>query len=81
MPWALQDAKNRLSEVVREARESGPQVITVRGKEAAVVISPEEFRRETSRAGTLVEFLRRSPWAETPLDVSRSADTGRDLDL
>jgi antitoxin Phd len=42
--WALQDAKARLSEVVREsARE--PQHITLRGEEKAIVISPEEYRR------------------------------------
>ncbi len=37
--WQLQDAKNRLSEVVRKARSEGPQVITLHGADAAVVIS------------------------------------------
>jgi prevent-host-death family protein len=36
--WALYDAKNKLSTVVRAA-QSEPQVITVRGKEEAVVLS------------------------------------------
>jgi antitoxin Phd len=39
--WQLQDAKNRLSEVVRKAREGGPQVITLRGDEAVVVVPAE----------------------------------------
>lgn len=29
--WQLQEAKNRLSEVVRKAREEGPRAITLRG--------------------------------------------------
>lgn len=38
--WQLQEAKNKLSEVIRRAREEGPQTITVRGEPAAVVSAP-----------------------------------------
>ncbi|TIN73072.1 MAG: type II toxin-antitoxin system prevent-host-death family antitoxin, partial [Mesorhizobium sp.] len=31
MNWHLKDAKNNLSKLVRQAREQGPQTITVRG--------------------------------------------------
>ena len=34
--WQLQEAKNRLSEVVDEAMKGGPQVITRRGAEAVL---------------------------------------------
>ena len=82
MPWALQDAKNRLSEVVRQAQESGPQVITLQGKETAVVLSMEDFRRVTHRGqNTLAQFLRDSPWGESTLEVERARDLGRDIDL
>ena len=37
--WQLQEAKNRLSEVVDEALKEGPQVITRRGVETAIVLS------------------------------------------
>lgn len=81
MSWQLQDAKNRLSEVVRRAKTQGPQVITVRGKEEVAVISIEELRalkRARQPAG--------SRWWETApcldgLDLERSRDTGRDVDL
>lgn len=79
MRWRLQDAKNRFSEVVREARTAGPQVITVRGEEAAVVLSPEEFHRLTRSGVSLAEFLRTSPLAEVELE--RSRELGRELDL
>ena len=83
MHWQLQEAKNKLSRVVQDAQSNGPQTITLRGKEAAVVISIQEYRRLTGHTGSLVDFLRRSPWADEDLDLDleRSRETGRDLDL
>jgi antitoxin Phd len=79
--WQLQEAKNRLSEVVLEAREHGPQIITVHGKDAVVVIAADEFRKMALRKGSLVEFLRRSPFVGVELAIERSHDTGRPVDL
>lgn len=80
--WQLQEAKNRLSEVVRKAREEGPQVITLRGDEAVVVVAAEDYRKLARRPkGTLVEFFRKSPLAGVALDLTRSRDTGRPVNL
>jgi antitoxin Phd len=79
--WQLQEAKNRLSELVRKAREEGPQVITVHGEEAAVVVSAEQYRKLYRRKGSLVEFFRRSPLAGTDFTLTRSRDTGRKVEL
>ena len=38
MEWQLQDAKNRFSKVVQKARQEGPQVVTLRGERAAVIL-------------------------------------------
>lgn len=46
--WALQDAKNRLSEVVDAALLGHPQVVTRRGVETAVIISHDEYTRMTA---------------------------------
>lgn len=43
--WKLEDAKARFSEVVRLARERGPQKVTVRGQEAVVVLAMEDYAR------------------------------------
>ena len=43
MEWQLQDAKNRFSELVQRARQEGPQVVTLRGRRAAVVLSAEAY--------------------------------------
>jgi prevent-host-death family protein len=76
--WQLQEAKNRLSEVVRKASEEGPQVITLRGDDAVVVVAADEYARLTRKsAGTVVDFFRKSPLGAVALDLTRSRDTGR----
>jgi prevent-host-death family protein len=43
--WQLQDAKARFSEFLDAALEKGPQIVTRRGVEAAVLVPIEEWRR------------------------------------
>lgn len=56
--WQLQEAKNKLSQVVKEASRGVPQYITVRGKKAAVVLSTELYeglkRPEASLSSALL---------------------------
>jgi len=59
--WALQDAKNRFSEVVNRAMEDGPQLVTRHGREVVVVVSAAEYRKMTQPAESLLEFMQRSP--------------------
>jgi prevent-host-death family protein len=79
--WQLQEAKNRLSEVVDEAARNGPQVITRRGIDAAVVVSTADWARLARRRTPLIEILRRAPKVPGGLDVTRPRDTGRDVEL
>lgn len=79
--WALQDAKNKLSEVVDRSIEEGPQVITRRGRESAVVLSVKDFNRLTGPKGSLVSFFRSSPLAGVELDLERARDYGRKVEL
>lgn len=78
--WQLHDAKNRLSKVISEAKD-GAQIITVRGRETAVVLSIDEYRRLTRPKTNLVTFLRESPLAEVQLDLERDEDVGREVEL
>jgi prevent-host-death family protein len=41
--WKMDTANGRLSELLRHARESGPQRITVGGKDAAIVLSGQGY--------------------------------------
>ncbi len=79
--WQLQEAKNRLSEVVNRAVTQGPQIITRRGVEVAVLLSKEEFARLQKSRGSLLEFFRRSPLVGVELDLERDRSQPRDLDL
>jgi prevent-host-death family protein len=80
--WQLQEAKNRLSEVVRRARNEGPQVITLRGDDAVVVVAASDYQKlSRSPKGTLAQFLHNSPLSGVTLDLRRSRDTGRPVPL
>lgn len=78
--WQLQAAKQRFSELVERAREEGPQVVTKHGKETAVVVSIEEYRRLRGHEPRLVEFIRSAPDFDL-LGIDRAEDRGRDVAL
>jgi prevent-host-death family protein len=78
--WQLQEAKQRLSQVIRDAHADGPQYVTRHGEEVAVIVDIDEYRRLTGGAHDLKRYLvDRTGTAE--LDIARSTDTGRDVDL
>jgi prevent-host-death family protein len=58
MPWQVQDAKARFSEFLDETLKKGPQVVTRRGVETAVLVSIEEWRRiQASARPSLKDLL------------------------
>ena len=78
MSWQLQEAKNHFSEVIRLALSKGPQTINLHGKPAVVLISAEQYNRETGKE-RLSDVLRDCPvkgWK-----ITRSRDTGRTLKI
>lgn len=79
--WKLQDAKARLSEVVKEATMHGPQVITLRGQAAVVVISKEEYNKFIKPRPSFVDFIRHSPLSKMNIDIKRDNSLTRDVDL
>ena len=79
--WRLQDAKNRLSEVINAAIEIGPQTVTRRGQPTAVVVSIERFRQMSASRGDLVSFFRDSPLAGSDLELGRDDDFGRGVEV
>ncbi len=79
--WQLQEAKGNLSQLIKRAANGDAQVVTVHGKPSAVVVSVEEYARLTRRRGKLSSALLRPDLAIDDLDLSRSRDTGRDVEL
>lgn len=43
--WPIQDAKARFSEFLETCLAEGPQMVTKRGSEAAVLVPVDEWRR------------------------------------
>ncbi len=47
--WQLQTAKNKLSQVVDQAVADGPQIISRRGENTAVIISYQDYQKATGQ--------------------------------
>lgn len=76
MTWQLQEAKNRLSEVVDRALREGPQTITRHGHPTVIIVAADQYARET-QSEKLSTVLRECPvkgWK-----IKRDKDTGRTL--
>ena len=81
--WQMQDAKARLSEVVKRAERDGPQDITLHGRSVAVVVSRDRFDQLSGQAASVVDFMQASPLAGLDDDLVFARDEGltRELDL
>ena len=81
--WQMQEAKARLSEVVKRAEQDGPQDITVHGRSVAVLLSRAAFERLSGQMASLVDFMRASPLVglDDELVFERDASLTRDLPL
>jgi len=79
--WQLQDAKARLSEVVRRSQKDGPQEITLHGKAAAIIVSKEDFERLRRRRPSFVDFLRQSPLVGLRVKTERNGSKTRRIRL
>ena len=63
--WQVQDAKARFSELLETSLAEGPQIVTKRGVEAAVLVPIEEWRRLEKRARPDLKELLLAPKART----------------
>ena len=70
--WQIQDAKNKLSEVIARALRQGPQLITRHGEKTVVVVAYTEFEKLRKSQGKLSEFFRASPLAGVNLSRDKS---------
>jgi antitoxin Phd len=56
--WPVQDAKARFSELLDTCLKEGPQLVTRRGEQAAVLVPVEDWERlNRTRRPTLKEWL------------------------
>ena len=82
--WQMQEAKAKFAAVVRQAAAEGPQIVTYRGADTAVVLSIDEYRRLEAKRRSFVDHLLGGPKLDdetVDLINQRSSDMGRDIDL
>ena len=67
--WPVQDAKARFSEMLEASLKNGPQIVTKRGVEAAVLVPVEEWRRlkDAARPSLKDLLLAEAPRVDIPV--------------
>ena len=81
--WKLQEAKAHFSDLVRRAREEGPQRVTVYGEDAVVVVSAAEFAGMIQPADrpSLYELLSESPLRDVEFDFEGERSPVREVEI
>jgi len=79
--WQLQEAKAKFSEVINEAIQHGPQVITKHGVDTVLLISIDDYKKINKPKQKLSSFFNNSPLKNNKLDLNRSKDFPRDIEL
>ncbi len=79
--WQLQEAKAMFSEVIK-ASGRRPQIISVRGKETAVILSIGDYQKLVRPKQTFFEFIQASPLRDLNLELPpRLPEKMRDINL
>lgn len=77
--WQLQEAKSKFSQLVEQAINFGPQMVTKHGVEAVVVLSQAEYLKLSAPKKNIFETLLGAPKCD--LDLTRSDESIRDIEL
>jgi antitoxin Phd len=67
--WPVQDAKARFSELLEACLKEGPQLITRRGVDAAVLVPAEQWQRLAHSAKPTLKDLLLTDAARATLDI------------
>ena len=78
--WPVQEAKARFSELLETCLQEGPQMVTRRGHEAAVLLSVREWQRLQGSARPSLKSLLLSDQGRGDLNIPvRGSQTRRSL--
>ena len=75
--WPIQDAKARFSEFLETCLAEGPQMVTKRGSEAAVLVPVDEWRRLKAAARPSLKQLLLCDQGRADLVLSRRGKARR----
>lgn len=79
--WQFHEAKSKLSEVLNRVEELGEQVIVRNKNEYYVILSEEKYQSYFSSRGSIMDIFLQFPHPDVELDIDRSKETLRDIDL
>jgi antitoxin Phd len=65
--WTVQDAKARFSEFLQSSLSSGPQMVTRRGQQAAVLVSIQQWQQLQSHIAPSLKSVLLEPAARDDL--------------
>ena len=77
MAWPIQDAKARFSEFVDTSLREGPQVVTRRGVEIAVLTPIDEWRRLTRSTRPSLKDLLLAPSPRFEIEIPKRGNLRR----
>jgi len=69
MVWQVYDAKARFSELLDAALKDGPQVVTRRGVETAILVPIDEWKRLKAQARPSLKDILLDPNGPHDLDI------------
>ena len=75
--WPVQDAKARFSELLETCLRDGPQIVTKRGAEAAVMVPVAEWRRLSQSARPSLKELLLSDRARGDIPLPKRGGRAR----
>ncbi len=79
--WQIQEAKAKFSQLIKETAVSGYQTITKNGEPVAYIVSKEEFELYLKPEKSILTVFDECPYPEIDLEIERSRDTIREIDL
>jgi prevent-host-death family protein len=78
MAWSAQEARRSFSEVLRRAHDEGEQIVTKHGREVAVVLDIDDYRRLRQPARAFTQHLLSIPTFDDDWAAEFDAEVARD---
>jgi hypothetical protein len=79
--WQFQEAKAQLSKVMDNVQETGMQTIIRNRDEVYIILSQEQYEKYTRPKDSLLTFFMKAPCPDLDLDITRSPEGIREVDL
>ena len=79
--WKVQDAKARFSELLETCLREGPQMVTKRGSDAAVLVPVDEWERLQRTSKPTLKELLLTDWARGDLNIPERGRLRRRADV